>query len=109
MSCIHFKFSNTVEDEKLMFEGLQISLSDLRDGIIKLKNLKANLCTLRIINAQTKEGIILYKFCCLVCGISVLLSFLAEYKDDSQMLPRNSSVVVSRIPVSSTLKAPKSK
>ena len=56
MSCIHFKFSNTVENEKLKFDGLQISVSDLRDAIIKLKNLKANLYTLKIIDAQTKEG-----------------------------------------------------
>ncbi len=56
MSCIHFKFSNTVENEKLKFDGLQISLSDLRDAIIKLKNLKANLYSLKIIDAQTKKG-----------------------------------------------------
>lgn len=57
MSCIHFKFNNTVENDKLVFEGLHISVSDLRDAIIKLKKLKANLYTLVIIDAQTKKGI----------------------------------------------------
>jgi len=32
-----------------------------------------------------------------------------EYSEDSKMLPRNTSVVVSRIPLSSAQKAPKSK
>ena len=58
MSCIHFKFSNTFENEKLKFDGLHISVGDLRDAVIKLKNLKANLYTLKIIDAQTKKGML---------------------------------------------------
>lgn len=56
MSCIHYKFSNTVENEKIKFDGLHISVADLRDAIIKQKSLKANLYTLKIIDSQTKRG-----------------------------------------------------
>ena len=61
MSCIHFKFNNTVENDKLKLDGLHISISDVRDAIINLKNLKANLYTLKIINAQTKKGENVYR------------------------------------------------
>ena len=56
MSCIHFKFSNTFENDKIKFDGLHISLGDLKDAIIKQKNLKANLYTLKIIDSQSKKG-----------------------------------------------------
>lgn len=56
MSCIHFKFSNAFENDKLKFEGLHISVADLKDAIINLKNLKANLYTLKVMDAQTKKG-----------------------------------------------------
>jgi hypothetical protein len=56
MSCIHYKFSNTVENDKIKFDGLQISVADLREAIIKQKSLKSNQYTLRIIDSQTKKG-----------------------------------------------------
>ncbi len=56
MSCIHFKFSNTVENAKVKFDGLHISVSDLKEAIVKQKNLKSNLHGLRIIDSQTKKG-----------------------------------------------------
>lgn len=56
MSCIHFKFTNTVENDKIKFDGLQISVSDLKQAIMKQKNLKQNLYSLKIIDSQTKKG-----------------------------------------------------
>ena len=56
MSCIHFKFTNTFEDDKIKFEGLHISVADLKQAIIKQKNLKANLYTLKVIDSQSKKG-----------------------------------------------------
>lgn len=56
MSCIHFKFNNTVDNDKIKFNGLQMSVADLKDAIIKQKNLKANLYTLKIIDSQSKKG-----------------------------------------------------
>lgn len=57
MSCIHYKFSNTVENDKIKFDGLHISVADLREAIIKQKGLKSNQYTLKIIDSQTKKGI----------------------------------------------------
>lgn len=56
MSCIHFKFTNTVENDKIKFDGLQISVADLKQAIMKQKNLKQNLYSLKIIDSQTKKG-----------------------------------------------------
>ena len=56
MSCIHYKFSNTVENDKIKFDGLHISVADLREAIIKQKGLKSNQYTLKIIDSQTKKG-----------------------------------------------------
>ena len=56
MSCIHFKFSNTVDEEKIKFDGLHISVADLREAIIKQKSLKSNMHSLKIIDSQTKKG-----------------------------------------------------
>ena len=56
MSCIHFKFSNAVENDKIKFDGLHISVADLKEAIVKQKNLKSNLYSLKIIDSQTKKG-----------------------------------------------------
>lgn len=56
MSCIHYKFSNTVENDKIKFDGLHISVADLREAITKQKSLKSNLYTLKIVDSQTKKG-----------------------------------------------------
>ena len=60
MSCIHYKFSNTVENDKIMFDGLHISVADLREAIVKEKNLKSNII-LKIIDSQTKKGLALFQ------------------------------------------------
>lgn len=86
MSCIHYKFSNTVENDKIKFDGLDISVADLREAIIKQKNLKSNI-NLRIVDSQTKK----------------------EYSDAKEMLPRNTSVIVSRAPLANAQRVPKSR
>ncbi len=66
MSCIHFKFSNTFENDKIKFDGLQISLADLKESIVKQKNLKSNMYTLKIIDSQSKKG------GCFKCELSIV-------------------------------------
>ena len=56
MSCIHFKFSNAVEDDRIKFDGLHISVADLKEAIVKQKSLKSNLFSLKIVDSQTKKG-----------------------------------------------------
>ncbi|XP_010074279.1 PREDICTED: E3 ubiquitin-protein ligase RBBP6-like [Pterocles gutturalis] len=77
MSCIHYKFSSKLDYDTVAFTGLHISLHDLKRCIMGREKLKAANCDLQIINAQTKE----------------------EYTNDNALIPKNSSVIVRRIPV----------
>ena len=107
MSCIHYKFSNTVENDKIKFDGLDISVADLREAIIKQKNLKSNI-NLRIVDSQTKKGeqrcSFDFKWCEFFCYV-----FSSEYSDAKEMLPRNTSVIVSRAPLANAQSVPKSR
>ncbi|XP_075346371.1 LOW QUALITY PROTEIN: E3 ubiquitin-protein ligase RBBP6-like [Mycteria americana] len=77
MSCVHYKFSSKMSYDTVTFNGLHISLCDLKRQIMSREKLKVANCDLQITNAQTKE----------------------EYADDNALIPRNSSVIVRRIPV----------
>ncbi|XP_067042946.1 E3 ubiquitin-protein ligase RBBP6-like [Acropora muricata] len=84
MSCIHYKFRSALEYDTITFDGLSISLADLKHSIITQKKFgKSTDFDLEVTNAQTKE----------------------KYKDDMTMIPKNSSVVVRRIPVGTKSKA----
>lgn len=56
MSCVHYKFSSKLNYDTVTFDGLHISLSDLKRQIMGREKLKAADCDLQITNAQTKEG-----------------------------------------------------
>lgn len=57
MSCIHFKFKSSLDYEKLTFDGLHISLSDLKEAIMKQKKIgSVNQYTLSVKDAQSKKG-----------------------------------------------------
>ncbi|XP_010008569.1 PREDICTED: E3 ubiquitin-protein ligase RBBP6-like, partial [Nestor notabilis] len=75
MSCIHYKFFSRLNYDTVTFSGLHISLYDLKCRIMWREKLKAANCDLQITNAQTKE----------------------EYTEDA-LIPKNSSVIVKRIP-----------
>uniref|UniRef100_A0A4W3JAD2 Retinoblastoma binding protein 6 n=1 Tax=Callorhinchus milii TaxID=7868 RepID=A0A4W3JAD2_CALMI len=77
MSCVHYKFSSKLNYDTVTFDGLHISLSDLKKTIMAREKLKAADCDLQITNAQTKE----------------------EYTDDNALIPKNSSVIIKRIPI----------
>ncbi|XP_075346381.1 E3 ubiquitin-protein ligase RBBP6-like [Mycteria americana] len=77
MSCVHYKFSSKLNYDTVTFNGLNISLCDLKRQIMSCEKLKVANCDLQITNAQTKE----------------------EYTDDNAPIPGNSSVIVRRIPV----------
>ncbi|XP_059690450.1 E3 ubiquitin-protein ligase RBBP6-like [Gavia stellata] len=76
MSCVHYKFSSQLNYATVTFNGLHISLCDLKRQIMGREKLKAANCDLQITNAQSKE----------------------EYTDDRALIPKNSSVIVRRIP-----------
>ena len=57
MSFVHFKFKSQIPYDTLTFDGLHISLADLKKGIIAKKKLgKTSDFALRIVNAQTDSG-----------------------------------------------------
>ncbi|KAI6655405.1 hypothetical protein LOD99_2240 [Oopsacas minuta] len=73
-SCIHFKFGNITTYSAVKFHGLDISLSDLKFKILLAKRM--NNTQLEIVNAQNKK----------------------IYLEETEMIPRNTSVIVKRIP-----------
>lgn len=57
MSCIHYKFRSSLEYDTLTFDGLAISLADLKKAIMAQKKFaKVTDFDLEVTNAQTKEG-----------------------------------------------------
>ncbi|KAM9260146.1 LOW QUALITY PROTEIN: E3 ubiquitin-protein ligase RBBP6-like, partial [Morus bassanus] len=77
MSCVHYKFSSKLNYDTVTFSGLHIALRDLKRQIMGREKLKAASCDLQVTNAQSKE----------------------EYTDENALIPKNSSVIVRRIPV----------
>lgn len=61
MSCVHYKFSSKLEYNTVTFDGLHITLSELKRQIMARERLKATDCDLQITNAQTREGTILHR------------------------------------------------
>ncbi|XP_013382953.1 LOW QUALITY PROTEIN: E3 ubiquitin-protein ligase RBBP6-like [Lingula anatina] len=80
MSHVYFKFKSSRNHETITFDGLHISLGDLKKAIIQQKKLQKSMDNFRfqIINAQTQE----------------------EYMNDEELIPKNTSVLVARIPIS---------
>ncbi|KAM9259335.1 E3 ubiquitin-protein ligase RBBP6-like [Cariama cristata] len=76
MSCVHYRFFSKLTYDTVTFHGFHISLCDLKRQIMGREKLKVANCDLQITNAQTKE----------------------EYTDDNALIPKNSSVIVRRIP-----------
>lgn len=54
---IHYKFKSALDFDTLSFDGLHISLRDLKKAILQHKRIGKNTeFDLQITNAQTKEG-----------------------------------------------------
>lgn len=58
MSCVHYKFSSKLDYNTVTFDGLHITLSELKKQIMTRERLKATDCDLQITNAQTREGML---------------------------------------------------
>ncbi|KAL6039215.1 hypothetical protein STEG23_005633 [Scotinomys teguina] len=76
MPFVHYKFSSKLKYDMIIFDGLHISLCNLKKQIMEREKLKAANSDLQIFNAETGE----------------------EYTDDNAQIPKNSSVTVRRIP-----------
>lgn len=76
MSLIHYKFKAAKDYNSLTFDGLSISLFELKRDILIDNKLKGSDFDIIISNAQTNE----------------------DYYDDTQLIPKNTSVYVRRVP-----------
>ena len=87
MSSIHYKFKATLEYKTLTFDGLHISVDELKRVICDKENIRTELFDLVLTNAHTKR----------------------QYGAGGaeELVPRNSSVVVQRLPRENSLKLPK--
>lgn len=57
MSSIHYKFKSSLDYDTITFDGLSISLGDLKKAIMHQKRMgKSADYDLQITNAQTKKG-----------------------------------------------------
>ncbi|XP_023171826.2 E3 ubiquitin ligase PARAQUAT TOLERANCE 3 [Drosophila hydei] len=80
---VHYKFKSTLNFDTITFDGLHISVADLKREIILQKRLgKIIDFDLQITNAQTKE----------------------EYKDDNFLIPKNTTLIIARIPIAHPVK-----
>uniref|UniRef100_A0A8C5AG63 DWNN domain-containing protein n=1 Tax=Gadus morhua TaxID=8049 RepID=A0A8C5AG63_GADMO len=74
MSCVHYKFSSKLDYNTVTFDGLHITLNELKRQIMARERLKATDCDL-----QDHQ--------------------CADYTDDEIHIPKHSSVIVRRTPI----------
>lgn len=61
MMSVHYKFKSSLDFDTISFDGLHISVADLKKEIINKKKLgKTQDFDLQITNAQTKEGMYIF-------------------------------------------------
>uniref|UniRef100_A0A8C9RG18 DWNN domain-containing protein n=1 Tax=Scleropages formosus TaxID=113540 RepID=A0A8C9RG18_SCLFO len=77
MSYIHYKFASKLAYGTVIFNEPLISLSVLKREIMSREKLSAKHCKLQIFNAQTQK----------------------EYISEEDLIPKNSSVTVRRVPL----------
>lgn len=81
---VHYKFKAALDFSTVTFDGIHISVSELKKSIIDQKRLGKNAdFDLQIINAQTKE----------------------VYSDENALIPKNTSVIVARVPITDKRKS----
>uniref|UniRef100_A0A3B4AES4 DWNN domain-containing protein n=1 Tax=Periophthalmus magnuspinnatus TaxID=409849 RepID=A0A3B4AES4_9GOBI len=56
MTHVHYKFSSKLSYNTVVFDGVNITVSDLKRLIMSREKLRAADCDLQITNAQTKQG-----------------------------------------------------
>ncbi|XP_049800369.1 E3 ubiquitin-protein ligase RBBP6 isoform X2 [Schistocerca nitens] len=80
---VHYKFKSALEYDTVTFDGLHISVRDLKKAILHQKRIGKNTdFDLQITNAQTKE----------------------VYVDESALIPKNTSLIVARVPLTAQQK-----
>lgn len=99
---VHYKFKSSLDFDTISFDGLHISVADLKKEIINKKKLgKTQDFDLQITNAQTKEGLFIAAACNQIWVQINLFSFVqnVEYSEDSCLIPKNTSLIIARVPL----------
>ncbi|CCM01809.1 uncharacterized protein FIBRA_03877 [Fibroporia radiculosa] len=92
-SSVFYKFKSQREESRVSFDGTGISVFDLKKEIILANNLnKANDFDLVVCDSSSGEGVWFRSVCCRVDDLRRV-----EFKDDSHIIPRSSSVLVKRV------------
>ena len=105
MSFIHFKFVSNKNFDKIVFDGVTLTLSQLKKLIFEKSKLPSKLdFDLEITNADTNEGKTFF-FCWLETRSNREFNFKffchQVYKSDTDLIMKNSRVNVKRIMKSS--------
>lgn len=75
---VHYKFKSALEYDTITFDGLHISVKDLKKAILHQKKIgKTSDFDLQVTNAQTQE----------------------TYTDENTLIPKNTSLIVARVPL----------
>lgn len=75
---VHYKFKSALEYDTVTFDGLHISVKDLKKAILQQKKIGKTLdFDLQVSNAQSKE----------------------TYTDENILIPKNASLIVARVPL----------
>ncbi|KRY76526.1 E3 ubiquitin-protein ligase RBBP6, partial [Trichinella pseudospiralis] len=85
MSCIHYKFKSSLDYKTVSFEGLSVTLTNLKRLILEKEGIRTADFDLKVSNAQTGK----------------------EYTEDGGPIMRHTSVVVARVPADAQRRLPK--
>lgn len=116
---VHYKFKSALDYDTVNFDGLHISVKDLKNAIIQAKRIgKSTDFDLQVTNAQTKESKYLLFLVCLyvyfdsitiVSLFTVYLTFknlfVSVYEDEEALIPKNTSLLIARIPLAAQSKS----
>lgn len=107
---VQYKFKAAMDFSTVTFDGVHISVNDLKKEIIEQKQLEKNVdFDLQIQNAQTEEGESCYLFrtnCLLHYNLICVIIFFAVYADENALIPQNTSVIVARVPITEKKSGP---
>ena len=101
-SLVHFKFKGTRNFHQVTFNGLSIRAGELKNEIVKIKNLdRSSSLTLQLKNLSTKKGKLNKKFQRRKTSHDVKHTHThiihTVYEDDSDLIPRNSQIYVTMV------------
>lgn len=110
---VFYKFKSALTYDTIQFDDLHISLQDFKKAVIQQKQLGKNTnFDLQVTNAETDEGDSLYVIYSVLLVYSLPLPaillfclMVAVYTENS-LIPKNSSLIVVRIPLAGAQKKP---